>query len=46
MGRDMKIKEFVNMRVTVMTEMNSHRHGRHPIVLIKFSHFFLKSYLI
>jgi hypothetical protein len=29
-----------------MTEMNSHVHGMHPIVLITFLHFALKSYFI
>jgi hypothetical protein len=31
---------------TVMTEMNSHGHGMHLIVVIKFFHFALKSYFI
>jgi hypothetical protein len=31
---------------TVMTEMNSHGHGMHLIVLVKFFHFALKSYFI
>jgi hypothetical protein len=31
---------------TVMTQMNRHGHGMHPIVLIKFFHFALHSYFI
>ena len=31
---------------TIMTEMNSHGHGKHPIVLIKCFHFSLKCFFI
>jgi len=31
---------------TVMTQMNSHGHGMHLIVLIKFFHFALQHYFI
>jgi hypothetical protein len=31
---------------TVTTEMNSHGHGMHSMVLVKFFHFVLKSYFV
>ena len=40
------INDMVVNIQTVMTQINSHGHGMHVIVLIKFSHFALHCYFI
>jgi len=46
----LQMQECINDMVvniqTVMTQMNSHGHGMHLIVLIKFFHFALQHYFI